>query len=89
MLTGDFVKRERIVVSRRKFFVERQRIVKKRHITHMVGNTLGLTWDCDKELSGSSVDGTGSLGVIAENGGSPKIILSSKESDPSSSSSSS
>nr|GFC72509.1 hypothetical protein [Tanacetum cinerariifolium] len=42
-----------------------------------------------RELSGSSVDGTGSLGVIAENGGSPKIILSSKESDPSSSSSSS
>nr|GFD30067.1 hypothetical protein [Tanacetum cinerariifolium] len=42
-----------------------------------------------RELSGSSMDRSGSLGVIAENGGSPEFILSSKESDLSSSSSSS
>nr|GFD42072.1 hypothetical protein [Tanacetum cinerariifolium] len=42
-----------------------------------------------RELSGSSVDMTGSSGVIAKNRGSPEMILSSKESDLSSSSSSS
>nr|GFD61830.1 hypothetical protein [Tanacetum cinerariifolium] len=42
-----------------------------------------------RELSGSSVDKMGSSGLIAENGGRPEIILSSKESDLSSSSSSS
>nr|GFC30044.1 hypothetical protein [Tanacetum cinerariifolium] len=42
-----------------------------------------------RELSGSSMDKTGSSGVIAENGGSPEIILSFQESDLSSSSSSS
>nr|GFC58510.1 hypothetical protein [Tanacetum cinerariifolium]GFC60018.1 hypothetical protein [Tanacetum cinerariifolium] len=42
-----------------------------------------------RELSGSSVDRTGSSGVMPENEGSSEIILSSKESDLSSSSSSS
>nr|GFD26769.1 hypothetical protein [Tanacetum cinerariifolium] len=42
-----------------------------------------------RELSGSSMGRTGSSDVIAENGRSLEIILSSKESDLSSSSSSS